>query len=107
MAQLYEQLGKAADAEQAAPIAEAIEDLWRTTGSPTVDLLMSRAERFTKEDDLDLALEILDATADLAPDEAEVWYLRAKVHFRKKALRFARSPISSARSSAIPTTTGR
>ena len=41
----------------AAPIAQAIENLWLTTGSPTVDLLMSRAVRFTKESDLDLALK--------------------------------------------------
>lgn len=84
LGELYEQLGKAHDAEEAAPIAQAIENLWRTTGSATVDLLMSRAARFTKESDLDLALEILDATADMAPDEAEVWYLRAKVHYRQK-----------------------
>ena len=57
---------------------------WLTTGSPTVDLLMSRAVRFTKDLDLDLALQILDATADLAPEEAEVWYLRAKVHYRQQ-----------------------
>jgi hypothetical protein len=31
LGELYEQLGKAADAEQAAPIAEAIETLWLTT----------------------------------------------------------------------------
>jgi tetratricopeptide (TPR) repeat protein len=84
LGELYEQLGKAHDAEEAAPIAQAIETLWRTTGSATVDLLMSRAARFTKESDLDLALEILDATADMAPEEAEVWYLRAKVHYRQK-----------------------
>jgi tetratricopeptide (TPR) repeat protein len=83
LGELYEQLAKAQDAEAAAPISQAIENLWRTTGSATVDLLMSRAERFTKESDFDLALAILDATVDMAPDEAEVWYLRAKVHYRQ------------------------
>jgi len=83
LGQLYEQLSKAKDAEAAAPIEQAIENLWLTTGSPTVDLLMSRVVRFTKESDLDLALQIIDATVDLAPDEAEAWYLRAKVHFRQ------------------------
>jgi tetratricopeptide (TPR) repeat protein len=63
---------------------EAIQDLWRLTGSDTVDLLMSRAERFAKEDDLDLALQISDATVDMAPDDAEVWHLRGKIHFLKK-----------------------
>lgn len=96
LGELYEQLGKAADAEQAAPIAQAIENLWLTTGSPTVDLLMSRAVRLTKESDLDLALEILDATADLAPEEAEVWYLRAKVHYRQRQYEFARADLKRA-----------
>jgi tetratricopeptide (TPR) repeat protein len=89
LGELYEQLGKANDAEEAAPITQAIENLWRTTGSATVDLLMSRAARFTKESDLDLALEILDATADMAPEEAEVWYLRAKVHYRQRQYELA------------------
>ena len=84
LAQLYEQLGKAADAEAAAPIMEAIQRIWRLSGSDTVDLLMARAERFTKEDDLDLAQKIIDAAVDMAPDEAEAWDLRAKINFLKK-----------------------
>jgi len=83
LGQLYEQLSKAKDAEAAAPIEQAIENLWLTTGSATVDLLMSRAVRFTKESDLDLAMQIIDATVDIAPEEAEAWYLRAKVHYRQ------------------------
>lgn len=84
LGQLYEQLPKARDAQAAAPIIEAIEHLWRFSGSPTVDLLMHRAERLAKEEDLDLALKIIDATVDLAPDEAEAWHLRAKVHYLRK-----------------------
>jgi len=84
LAQLYEQLGKVADAEAAAPIMEAIQRIWRLSGSDTVDLLMARAERFTKEDDLDLAQKIIDAAVDMAPDEAEAWDLRAKINFLKK-----------------------
>jgi tetratricopeptide (TPR) repeat protein len=96
LGELYQQLGAAQDAEAAAPIAQAIENLWRTTGSATVDLLMSRAERFTKDSDLDLALEILDATADMAPDEAEVWYLRAKVHYQQRRYELALSDLKRA-----------
>jgi len=84
LAQLYEQLGKVADAEAAAPIMEAIQRIWRLSGSDTVDLLMARAERFTKEDDLDLAQKIIDAAVDMAPDKAEAWDLRAKINFLKK-----------------------
>lgn len=81
LGELYVQLAKAKDAEAAAPIITNIEALWRVTGSPTVDLLIGRAERFTKDKDLDLALQILDATVAMAPEEAEAWYLRAKVHY--------------------------
>jgi tetratricopeptide (TPR) repeat protein len=81
LGELYVQLTKAKDAEEAAPIITNIETLWRATGSPTVDLLIGRAERFTNDKDLGLALEILDATVALAPEEAEAWYLRAKVQY--------------------------
>ena len=84
LAQLYAELGKTRDEEAAAPIIEAIETLWRTSGSPTVDLLMLRAERFAKTDDLELALKIIDAALEMAPEQAEAWYLRAKVHYQKK-----------------------
>jgi tetratricopeptide (TPR) repeat protein len=45
---------------------------------------MARADRFIKESDLDLALEILDATVELAPDDAEAWHRRATVHYLQK-----------------------
>jgi tetratricopeptide (TPR) repeat protein len=84
LGELYAQLGKAKDAEAAAPIMEAIQHIWRLSGSDTIDLLMARAERFAKEDDLELALKIIDAAVDMAPDQAEAWDLRAKINFLKK-----------------------
>lgn len=84
LAELYEQLGKARNAEAAVPIVEAIEALWRFSGSDTVDLLMRRAESFARADDLDLALKIIDSTVDIDPEQAEAWHLRAKVHYLKK-----------------------
>jgi tetratricopeptide (TPR) repeat protein len=83
LGELYVQLAKAKDAEAAVPIMTNIETLWRVTGSATVDLLIGRAELFTKGKDLDLALQILDATVAMAPEEAEPWYLRAKVYYAK------------------------
>jgi Flp pilus assembly protein TadD len=41
---------------------------------------MSRATQFANEADIDLSLAVLDAVVDIAPGEAEVWYLRAKVN---------------------------
>lgn len=84
LAELYERLSAAPSAEAAQPIMTAIEELWRVSGSDTVDLLVARAERFIGEEDFDLALKILDAAADIAPEDAEVWHQRAVVHLRKK-----------------------
>ena len=89
LARLYDELGKVHDAHDAAPITETIEQLWLLSGSDTVDLLMARADRFIKESDLDLALKILDATVDLAPDDAEAWHRRATVHFLEKEYELA------------------
>lgn len=78
--ELYDQLRKAKDAAAAEPITEAIEETWRSSGSDTVDLLMSRVDAFVLQSDLDLALEVLDAVTDIAPDTAEGWHQRAIVH---------------------------
>jgi tetratricopeptide (TPR) repeat protein len=96
LGELYGLLAKAKDAEEAAPIVTNIEALWRVTGSPTVDLLIGRAERFTKDKDLDLALQILDATVALAPEEAEAWYLRAKVNYAESKYDLALADLNHA-----------
>jgi tetratricopeptide (TPR) repeat protein len=96
LAKLYDELGNAHDAHDAAPITETIERLWLLSGSDTVDLLMARADRFMKEADLDLALKILDAAVDLAPDDAEAWRRRAAVHFLQKDYELALSDLRHA-----------
>jgi tetratricopeptide (TPR) repeat protein len=96
LANLYEQLGAAKDATAAQPITESIETLWGQSGSDTVDLLMSRAERFVKESDLDLALKILDATIDIVPDDAEAWRQRAAVHYLQKDYELALADLKHA-----------
>jgi tetratricopeptide (TPR) repeat protein len=96
LGELYGLLAKAKDAEEAAPIITNIEALWRVTGSPTVDLLIGRAERFTNDKDLGLALEILDATVAMAPEEAEAWYLRAKVQYAESKYDLALADLNRA-----------
>ena len=80
LAGLYERLMEAKTPGEAAPITEAIEELWAMSGSDTVDLLMSRATQFANNSDVDLSLAVLDAVVDIAPEEVEAWYLRAKVN---------------------------
>jgi tetratricopeptide (TPR) repeat protein len=81
--QLYAQLRSARDAAAAKPISEAIEETWRHSGSDTVDLLMSRVDTFVLDADLDLALKVLDAVTDLAPEDTEAWHQRGLVHLMK------------------------
>jgi len=83
LSELYEKLGAAKNASAAEPIMKAIEDLWTVSGSDTIDLLMSRAAQFANQEEADLSLAILDAVVDIAPQEAEAWYLRAKVNVIK------------------------
>lgn len=80
LAQLYEELSGAKSASRAEPIMKAIEELWTVSGSDTVNLLMNRAAQFANAAELELSLSILDAVVDIAPQQAEAWYLRAKVH---------------------------
>jgi tetratricopeptide (TPR) repeat protein len=84
LSDLYAELHSARDAAAAEPITEAIEEAWRNSGSDTVDLLMSRVDSFVLSADLDVALEVLDAVTEIAPDDAEGWHQRAIVDFMKK-----------------------
>ena len=83
LAELYSHLAKAPDAEQSTPIAKTIETLWLRSGSETIGLLMRRALKAVEEQRMDLALKLLDAVVELAPDYAEGFSRRAYVHYLK------------------------
>lgn len=87
MADLFERLKKAPDAESAELVAAAIDKIWMKSGSDTVDLLMSRAGRLVQEESLDLALDILDSVVEIAPDYPEAWNRRATIFFLKRDFR--------------------
>ncbi|MGI9383826.1 MAG: tetratricopeptide repeat protein [Methyloligellaceae bacterium] len=84
LTELYDRLRGASDEESAGLIAGAIEKLWLRSGSDTIDLLMNRAIQMVNEEDLDIALKILDSVISLAPDYSEGWNQRATVYFIKK-----------------------
>ena len=81
LAELYTHLAQTHDANQAAPIAEAIEQLWLQSGSDTIGVLMARSAKAINDKKNDLALEFLNAVVELAPDFAEGWNRRAYVEF--------------------------
>ena len=87
LADLFERLRAAADEEDAELVAEAIEKIWRRSGSDTVDLLMARAGDMVRKEQLDVALDILDSVVEIAPDYPEGWNQRATVFFMKRDFR--------------------
>jgi tetratricopeptide (TPR) repeat protein len=60
-----------------------IERIWRLPGGDTVNLLIDRAAEAANKNDPELALKLLDAAVDLAPDYPEAWNRRAFVHYMK------------------------
>ncbi len=87
---LYAHLATAADEQAAAPFVEAIERIWLSPGSDTVLALMERALHAASHERPDLALNLLDAVVNIAPDYAEGFNRRAYVFYtlgdRERAL---------------------
>jgi tetratricopeptide (TPR) repeat protein len=74
---LFARLAKAQSAEDAKPIAEKLETMFRASGSPSVDLLMNRAEVAAAANDKAMAKKLLDSVTTIAPNFAEGWHARA------------------------------
>lgn len=92
--ELYAHLATAENEDVANRVATAIEHVWQAYGSDTVNLLMERARRAASEKKPELAINLLDRAALLAPDFAEVFNRRASVHY---ALNNARASIGDLR----------
>lgn len=86
---LYALLASASTPKEAKKIAAQIERVWRTSGSDTISVLMGRTSRALKRKDQKLALTLLDAIVELAPDNAEAWNRRAFIHYSSKNYRAA------------------
>jgi hypothetical protein len=81
---LFADLAGVTSEDQAKPIVSRIQRIWSTSGSATVDLLMSRAASAMKGKNLPLALDLLDVVVRLAPDYAEGWNRRATVNYLRE-----------------------
>src|SRR5471030_575604 len=75
--QLFAQLKKAESAEDAHPIEEKLLAMFRPSGSPSVDLLMTRANAALAATDNKTAKQLIDAVTAIAPNYAEGWHTRA------------------------------
>jgi Flp pilus assembly protein TadD len=76
---LFAALAKSRSPEDAKPIETQIENRFLASGSPSVDLLMTRAAAALAGNDKPVARKILDAVTDVAPTYAEGWHQRGKM----------------------------
>ena len=73
---LFAQLHAAGSPEEAKPLEDQILALFLSSGSPSVDLLMTRAAAAEAADDKDTARRLVDAVTDISPNYAEGWHRR-------------------------------
>jgi tetratricopeptide (TPR) repeat protein len=81
---LFGALKAAPDAESAKQVENRIWALWLASGSDTANLLMTRAKSAIDSNDLNLAVELLDAILKIKPDYVEAWNRRATLHYMRK-----------------------
>jgi Flp pilus assembly protein TadD len=75
----FADLAKADSPEDAKPIEDKIEAAFKQSGSPSIDLLMSRANSALNGADSKTATTLLIAVTRVAPNYAEGWHARATV----------------------------
>lgn len=75
--QLFARLAKAESREEAKPIEEKLQAMFKASGSPSVDLLMNRAEVAEAAGDKKMAQKLLGSVTGIAPNYAEGWHARA------------------------------
>jgi predicted TPR repeat methyltransferase len=73
---LFTQLHDAASPEEAKPVEAQILAFFLQSGSPSIDLLMTRAAAALTAGDKDTARKLYDSITGIAPDYAEGWHRR-------------------------------
>ena len=81
LASLYGKLAAETSDVDATAIRGEIRQLWRQTGSATIDLLLARDAEAAAAHNEAVRRQLLEAAAKLAPDIAEVWNRRAGLDF--------------------------
>src|SRR3954447_1444641 len=70
---LFNQLKHAGSSEEAHGIEQRLMVMFRASGSPSVDLLITRVQPAQAADDKKTAKQLLDAVTNIAPNYAEGW----------------------------------
>lgn len=74
---LFAQLKQAQNAEDAKVIEGKLKLLFRASNSPSVDLLMTRANAAQAASDTKTARKLIESVTQIAPNYAEGWHSRA------------------------------
>ncbi len=74
---LFAQLKQVESPEDAHPIEQKLIAMFRASGSPSVDLLVTRASTALAASDKKTARKLIDAVTQIAPKYAEGWHIRA------------------------------
>ncbi|HET7086796.1 MAG TPA: hypothetical protein VFI23_18660 [Rhizomicrobium sp.] len=74
---LFSQLKQAPSAEDAHGIEQKLLIMFRVSGSPSVDLLITRAQAAQAAADNKTAKQLIEAVTNIAPNYAEGWHIRA------------------------------
>jgi tetratricopeptide (TPR) repeat protein len=77
--QLFAQLKKVENEQDAHPIEEKLQVMFRASGSPSVDLLMTRVQSALSAADNKTAKQLIEAVTKIAPGYAEGWHARANM----------------------------
>ncbi len=81
LGRLYIKLQKVSSKENAEQLSDAIEQLWLTSGSDQIDILMSNTLVAIEDKDYPKAIYILGKITELNPDYTEAWNKCAMVYF--------------------------
>ncbi len=81
---LFDRLKQAKSEAEAQRVHAMIAVEFLRSGSDTIDLLMFRAISAIENQDMSLALDLLDTVIALKPDYAEGWNKRATLYFMKR-----------------------
>lgn len=76
---LFKELAAVRTLPEATLLESQITAMWLTSGSDTVDVLMTRALEAMRGEDVATAKRLLDVVVEMKPDYAAVWYLRAEL----------------------------
>ncbi|MBE1204842.1 tetratricopeptide repeat protein [Aminobacter carboxidus] len=78
---LFSDLKRERNEKAAERLANRIWEVWYSSGSASVDLMMLWAQQALQAKKFDVALDFLDQVVTLQPQYAEGWNRRATVHF--------------------------